>query len=88
MTADPQPYPCGGTLREAPVACEAVLHMHGQLGVNATHRTLGDVIGDVSMQFAIELAVDERVEVAAVAKMVEAHHGGGNPIDERLLPGE
>ena len=62
--------------------------MHGQVGISRTHRTRGDVAGDVAAQFPVEFAVHERVEVAAIAEMVEAHHGDGNPLSGRLLPGE
>jgi len=39
-------------------------------------------------QIAVEFAVHERIEIAAVAEMSERHHGGGNPTPTEMLPGE
>jgi DNA-binding phage protein len=88
VAPDPQAHPVGSSSGDASVACEAVLHMHRQLGTSRAHRTVGDVVCDPTSQPPVELAVDERVEVAAEAEMVDAHHGGGNPSCERLLPAE
>ncbi len=62
--------------------------MHGHVGISRTHRACGDMAGHAPAQVPVEFAVDERVEIAAIAEMVEAHHGGGNPVPGRLLPGE
>jgi hypothetical protein len=78
----------GGALLEDSMACQAVLHMNGRYGITATHRAGGDMVGHSAPKPAVELTVDECVEVPAVAEMVHAHHGGENPLDERLLPAE
>lgn len=88
MASGPQAQPLGGTLGEASPPCEAVLHMHGQLGIPATHRTFGDMVGDTAPEPAVELAIDEGVDVTAVAEVVDAQHAGGNPLPDRLLPAE
>ncbi len=70
------------------MTCQAVLHMHGHLGVTSAHGALGHVVADPSTQLTDQLAVDERVDVAPVAEVIEAEHAGGNPATTVLLPGE
>ena len=85
---NPAAHAVCGTFGEAAVACQAVLHMDRQFGVPAAHRADGNVIAHTSPQFAVELTVDERVDVAAVAEMNEVHHAGGNPTSTWMLPAE
>lgn len=76
------------TFGEAAVACQAVLDMDRQFGVPAAHRADGNVTAHTTPQLAVELTVDERVDVAAVAEMIEVHHTGGNPTSTQMLPAE
>jgi len=41
-----------------------------------------------SPQVAFEFAIDERIDVAAIAEMIERRHAGGNPMPSRMLPAE
>lgn len=92
LSAEVVPSPAAktvcGTLGQAAVTCQAVLHMDRQFGVPAAHRADGNVTAHTSPQIAVELTVDERVEVATVAEMIEVHHAGGNPTSTRILPAE
>ena len=88
IAAGPAAHAFCGTPGEAAVACQAVLHMDRQLGILAAHRAGGNVISYSTPQVAVELTVDERVDVAAVAEMFQVHHAGGNPTSTQMLPAE
>jgi len=88
VASGPPPHSVDRTIGNASPACEAVLHMDGQLGIMAAHRTPGDMFVHPHAQVAVEFAVDERIDVTPVAEMVESHHDGGNPTPARLLPAE
>lgn len=88
IAAGPAAHAVCGTLGEAAVACQAVFHMDCQFGVPAAHRADRNVIARTTPQVAVELTVDERVEVAAVAEMIEVHHAAGNPTSTQMLPAE
>ena len=62
--------------------------MDRQFGTPVTHRAVGNVIANPALQSAVELAVDERVEVAAEAEVIEVHHAGRNPTSTQMLPAE
>ena len=70
------------------MACQAVLHMDRQFGVPAAHRADGNVTAHTTPQLAVELTINESVDVAAVAEMIEVQHAGGNPTSLRMLPAE
>jgi len=70
------------------MACQAVLHMDRQSGIPAAHRADRNVLADTTPQVSVEFAVDERVDVAAIAEMIEVQHAGGNPTLLRMLPAE
>ncbi len=53
--------------------------MHGHHRIPPAHAALDDVIAHSLAQLAVEFAIDEGVEVAPVAQVVEVHHVGGNP---------
>lgn len=84
----PSAHAICGALGEAAVACQAVLHMDRQFGIPAAHRANGNMLAHTTPQVAVELTVDERVDVAAIAEMIEVHHAGGNPTALRILPVE
>ena len=88
IAAGPAAHPVCGMFGEAAVVCQAVLHMDRQFGVPAAHRASSNVTAYATPQIAVELTVDERVDVAAVAKMTEVHHAGGNPTSTQMLPTE
>ena len=77
-----------GALGEAAVSCQAVLHMDRQFGIPVAHRADRHVLADTTPQVSVEFTVDERVDVAAIAEMIEVHHAGGNPTSLRMLPAE
>ncbi|MBI4884639.1 MAG: hypothetical protein HY826_11375 [Actinobacteria bacterium] len=62
--------------------------MDRQYRVSTTHWACGNVVALAGAHVAVELAVDEGVEVATVAKMIEALHEGGNPSPTKKLPAE
>mgnify|MGYP001275823054 FL=1 len=88
IAACPSAHAICDKLTEAAVACQAVLHMDGQFGIPAAHRTDGNVLAHTSPQVSVEFTVDERIDVAAMAEMIEVHHAGGNPTSPRMLPAE
>lgn len=88
IVPSPAAHAVYGTFGEAAVACQAVLHMDRQFGVPAAHRADGNVTAHTTPRIAVELTVDERVDVAAVAEMIEVYHAGGNPTSTRMLPAE
>ncbi len=84
----PSAHAICGALGKAAAACQAVLHMDRQFGVPAAHRADGNVTAHTTPQIAVEFTVDERVDVAAIAEMVEVHHADGNPTSTQMLPAE
>jgi len=84
----PSAHAICGARGEAAVACQAVLHMDRQFRISVAHRTDCNVDAHASPQVSVEFTVDERIEVAAIAEMIEAHHAGGNPTWPRMLPAE
>ena len=84
----PSAHAICGALGEASVACQAVLHMDRQFGIPVAHRADRHVLADTTPQVSVEFTVDERVDVAAIAEMIEVHHAGGNPTSPRMLPAE
>lgn len=88
IAARPPAHAVGGALGKAAVACQAVLHMDRQFGVPTAHRADRNVFAHTTPQVSIELTVDECIEVAAIAEMIEVHHEGGNPRSLRMLPAE
>ena len=62
--------------------------MDRQFGIPVAHRADCNVIAHTTPQVSAEFTVDERIEVAAIAEMIEAHHAGGNPTSLRMLPAE
>ncbi len=84
----PSAHAVCGALGKAAVACQVVLHMDRQFGSPAAHRANGNVLAHTTPQAAVEFTVDERVDVAAIAEMVEVHHSVGNPTSTQMLPAE
>lgn len=62
--------------------------MHRQLSIPVAHRADGNVVTHSTPDVAVELPIDERIEVAPVAEMVQVHHAGGNPMSTQMLPAE
>ncbi|MEO8264570.1 MAG: hypothetical protein ABI706_03570 [Ilumatobacteraceae bacterium] len=62
--------------------------MDRQFGIPAAHRADRHVPAHTPPQVSVELTVDERIDVAAIAEMIEVHHAGGNPTSLRMLPAE
>ncbi len=64
-------------------------HSCGVRGAGA-HRAVRHVDGDPAGELRVELAVDVRVEVPAVAQVVDPaaqHHNGRNTVSWWILPG-
>jgi hypothetical protein len=88
VAASPTAHAFGDTYGETATACQAVLHMDRQFCISAAHRAHGNVTTHTTPQATVELAVNERIEVAAVAEMIEVHHTCGNPTMPQMLPTE
>jgi len=88
IAVHPSAHAIGGGLGEAAVTCQAVLHMDRQFRISVAHRADRNVLTHTSPQVCGEFTVDERVDMAAIAEMIEVHHAGGNPTSLRMLPAE
>ncbi len=62
--------------------------MDRQFGIPVAHWAGGNVLAHATPKVSVEFTVDERIEVAAIAEMIEGHHAGGNPTSPRMLPRE
>jgi len=88
IAVGPSAHAIGGAPREAAVTCQAVFHMDRQFRISVAHRADRNVLTHTSPQVCGEFTVDERVDIAAIAEMIEVHHAGGNPTSLRMLPAE
>ena len=88
VAARPSAQAISGALGQAAVACQAVLHMDRQSGIPVAHRAPRNVVAHTIPQVSVEFTVDERIDVMAIAEMIEVHHAGVNPTSLRMLPGE
>lgn len=75
IAPDPPANAIRSTLGQATTACEAVLHMHGQLRLPPASRTLHHVVGDAGCEIPGQLTIDMGVDVLAVAEVLEVQHG-------------
>ena len=88
IAVGPSAHAIGGALGDAAVACQAVFHMDRQSGIPIAHRADRNVVAHTTPQTSVEFTVDERIDIAAIAEMIEVHHAGGNPTSLRMLPAE
>ena len=88
IAVHPSAHAICGALAEAAVFCQAVLHMDRQSGIPTAHRADRNVVAQTTPQVPVEFTVNERIDVAAIAEMIEVHHAGGNPTSLRMLPAE